>query len=60
MTSCITGGGEGVEKICECMINKLQDQYTLEEFQKIEADLEAGQGLPEEVDEIASSCQGDA
>ncbi len=42
MNSCqSTSGGE--QKICSCLLDKIQEKYTFEEFSAIEVKMQAGQ-----------------
>jgi hypothetical protein len=55
------GSGKGIpaevmQQICACSIEALQEQYTFEQFAKIDADLGAGKPAPAEMDAIVQSC----
>jgi hypothetical protein len=59
--TCSSEGGKEVppaamRQICACGIDEIQSQYTLEEFQKVDADLGAGKPLPTEMSDIISGC----
>lgn len=47
---------EVMQQICACSIEALQEQYTFEQFAKIDADLGAGKPAPAEMDMIVQGC----
>lgn len=61
VNTCSAEGGQEVplatmRQICTCGIDEIQNQYTLAEFQKIDADLGAGKPMPTEMTEMIRGC----
>jgi hypothetical protein len=57
ITSCTAGRGRAVEAICACTIRKIQKNYSLEAFKKINNDIAAGRQIPPPMIDILKSCQ---
>ena len=59
MNSCEANSG-GRTKVCACMLEKIQEKYTLEEFSTLEVKMQAGK-TPEEflefIGKIRLDCQ---
>ena len=58
---CSAEGGkevppETMRQICSCGIEEIQKEYTLPEFQKIDADLGAGKPMPEALTAMIQGC----
>ncbi len=47
---------EQIEPICTCLINGIETEYTYQEFQAIEKQLQAGEQPPTKLVEIMSNC----
>jgi hypothetical protein len=58
MNACTTeaGGTEEAEDACTCVIERLQEEMTLDEFLEFEDQIEAGEGIPSEVGDIIDRC----
>jgi hypothetical protein len=58
MNACTTeaGGRAEAEDACTCVIERLQEEMTLDEFLEFENQVEAGEGIPSEVSDIIDRC----
>lgn len=57
--TCTASRGPEVEAICSCTIRKIQDVYTLEEYQTINSQLQKTGKLPPALIIILNACQDD-
>lgn len=55
MNGCIYSGGTQI--ICSCIIDKIQERYSLEEFSQIEVKMQATGVLPEEILDFVGTCR---
>jgi len=61
LTSCIasaeaSGLTEGARDYCECMLGRLQDSLTAEEFAAAESAITRGEASGLDLEELATSC----
>lgn len=58
MNACTAEAGatEEAEEACTCVIERLQEEMTLDEFLEFEDQVEAGEGILSEVGDIIDSC----
>lgn len=54
MQSCRIGGG--TQEQCRCVLDKVQQRYTYEEFQALERDIAGSDRPPSEYVQLAQSC----
>ena len=56
MNSCITSGGG--EEFCSCAIDKLQKEYTIDEYLKLESRILIGdQESANEIADVTAACR---
>jgi hypothetical protein len=53
-------GGVNIEPICACSINKIQNEYTLDEFMSIVLDMAENKKPPQRFVQIATECTVDS
>lgn len=58
MESC-TGGDETMQGACECAIAQIQEQYTFEDFMRLDRDVQEGGTAPEGITAIMQACVND-
>jgi hypothetical protein len=51
---CVKGGGS--KAACKCTIRKIEQNYTLKEFEKILAKFEKTNKLPAKITQLAAAC----
>lgn len=56
MTSCESASG-GQTVYCECSLDALKDEYTIEEYTQLEKDIMKDSSKGEELTDIIASCQ---
>jgi hypothetical protein len=59
MNSCTQQGdikGVKIEQICGCSINKIQNEYTLDEFMRVALDMAETKKPPQKLVQIATEC----
>lgn len=54
---CTASRGLAVQAVCECIIRKIQDKYTYEEFETINNQIEATGKIPSNIVEDITTCQ---
>lgn len=57
--SCTAGRGLEVEAVCACTIKRIQTIYTLEEFKKINSQIQVTGKIPPSLIVILNACQDD-
>jgi hypothetical protein len=57
MNSCVGTNGQAVQKICGCVLEKMEARYTVEQVSRMEVDLDLGKPLPDEVLDMLASCR---
>lgn len=55
MSECLPSSG-GEEEYCLCVLEQLEDTYTLEEFETIEQELIETDTMPAELEEMIDGC----
>jgi hypothetical protein len=55
MDGCLEASG-GQQEYCACVLDDLEDSYTIEEFEEIERQLEAAEVLPPEIEGMIEAC----
>jgi hypothetical protein len=56
LSSCKSGGGS--EKQCECALDKIQDEFTYEEFKQEEKDITSGKEPSKKLTDATKECAG--
>lgn len=59
ISSCTAGRGPEVEAICACTIRRIQTTYSLEEFKKINSQIQVTGKIPPGIIVILNACQDD-
>ncbi|MGC9503931.1 hypothetical protein [Baaleninema sp.] len=58
MNGCMSDAGEleYARELCECAIDRIQQDYSFEEYREISQRVEGGEALPEEMLDITAAC----
>lgn len=57
---CTAGRGLVVHTVCECIIKKIQNRYTYDEFKIINSRIEKTEEIPPDIVENITSCQANS
>ena len=53
----LCGPGRAPEGACECAFEKVRRRYTLEEYKAMEAGIQRGERVPQELDALMADCR---
>lgn len=56
MNQCVGNSGSQLQPFCACTIERIQKNYTIDQFIQIGQDLQSGKPMPDQFNQIVRSC----